>query len=84
MVINSENGIMNKKGLGIDEKNRLTFDGCQLEVLASEYGTPSYIFSENIIRNQCREYINTFQDSGIDFEVLYAGRPFWFKPWPVF
>lgn len=76
MVINSENGIMNKKGLGIDEKNRLTFDGCQLEVLASEYGTPSYIFSENIIRNQCREYINTFQDSGIDFEVLYAGKAF--------
>ncbi len=76
MVINSENGIMNKKGLGIDEKNRLTFDGCQLEALASEYGTPSYIFSENIIRNQCREYINTFQDSGIDFEVLYAGKAF--------
>ncbi len=76
MAIKLERGLVNRKGLRINESNQLTFDGCLLEDLASEYGTPSYVFSENIIREQCREYIRAFEKNGIDYEVLYAGKAF--------
>ena len=68
--------IMNRKGFKIDENNKLTFDGCCLEKIAMIYGTPSYVFSETIIREQCQEYIKAFQKCNIDYELLYAGKAF--------
>ena len=66
----------NHKGIIWDEEGHLTFDECRLEELASKYGTPCYVFSENIIREQCREYKKAFKECNIDFEVLYAGKAF--------
>lgn len=68
--------IKNRKGFKIDENNKLVFDGCCLEDLASIYGTPSYFFSETIIREQCQEYREAFKKWNIDYEILYAGKAF--------
>lgn len=54
----------------------MLFDECNLEKLAHEYGTPCYIYSENIIRDSCREYKNSLQKEAIDHEVIYAGKAF--------
>ena len=76
MAITLTRGVINRPGFAIDEENKLIFEKCRLEDLASKYGTPNYIFSENIIREKCREYINAFDKCNIDYEVLYAGKAF--------
>ena len=68
--------IHSRRCFKINENNRLVFDGCSLEDLASIYGTPSYFYSETIIRENCREYIEAFKKLSIDYEVLYAGKAF--------
>ncbi len=68
--------IIEHKGIDFDEEGKLTFDECPLEDLALKYGTPCYVFSESIIREQCREYIKAFRESNVDYEVLYAGKAF--------
>lgn len=68
--------VFNKKGFQLDVDGRLTFDGCRLDDLAARYGTPAYVFSENIIREQCRGYVEAFNKCNVDYEVLYAGKAF--------
>lgn len=67
---------VNRKGFNLDESGQLMFDGCPLDHLAYHYGTPCYIYSENVIRRQCRDYIKAFKECDIDYEVLYAGKAF--------
>jgi diaminopimelate decarboxylase len=76
MTVTLDQAELNRKGIDLDGEGQLTFDECRLEDLASEYGTPSYVFSESIIREQCQEYKNAFKECDIDFEVLYAGKAF--------
>ncbi len=76
MTIALDKEIISRKGFEFDEENKLAFDGCCLEKLAKKYGTPSYIFSENMIREQCQEHIKAFDKCNIDYEVLYAGKAF--------
>jgi diaminopimelate decarboxylase len=76
MTLTLEREIINRKGININDEGKLTFDGCCLEDLALKYGTPSYVFSENIIRENCREYMKAFERCNIDYEVLYAGKAF--------
>ena len=76
MAITLTRGVINRLGFEIDGENKLIFEKCRLEDLAAKYGTPNYIFSENIIREKCREYINAFDKCNIDYEVLYAGKAF--------
>lgn len=69
----------NREGFSINESGILEFDQCNLVELAKKYGTPCYIFSENIIRKKCREYVNAFSGRNVDFEILYAGKAFLVK-----
>lgn len=70
---------INREGFSINESGILEFDQCGLVELAKKYGTPCYIFSENIIRKKCQEYVNTFSKRNVDFEILYAGKAFLVK-----
>lgn len=76
MTITLEKKVVQRRGFDLDADKELTFDGCSLRDLAAKYGTPCYIFSENIIRENCREYIKAFERCNIDYEVLYAGKAF--------
>ena len=76
MVTVLEKEVSYRRGIDVDENNNLTFDGCSLKDLSLKYGTPCYVYSESIIRKQCREYIEAFEKCNIDYEVLYAGKAF--------
>jgi len=56
----------------VDTGGRLTLDGCDLEQLAREHGTPLYVYSETELRARCGEYRDAF---GAD-AVAYAGKAF--------
>jgi len=70
---------INREGFSLNKSGNLEFDRCELVKLAQKYGTPCYIFSENIIRKKCREYVTAFSRRNINFEVIYAGKAFLVK-----
>ncbi|MBE3035867.1 MAG: diaminopimelate decarboxylase [Candidatus Atribacteria bacterium] len=80
--MNNQNNItpqINREGFSLNKSGNLEFDRCELVKLAQKYGTPCYIFSENIIRRKCRQYTSAFTKRNIDFEVIYAGKAFLVK-----
>jgi len=70
---------INREGFFIDKSGNLEFDRCELVKLAQKYGTPCYIFSENIIIKKCQQYTSALSKRNIDFEVIYAGKAFLVK-----
>ena len=58
-----ENGELNISGVGVRE-------------LKAQYGTPLYVYDENMLVNQCRTFINNFKSSKFNTEVLYASKAF--------
>ena len=58
-----ENGELNISGVGVSE-------------LKAQYGTPLYVYDENMLVNQCRTFINNFKSSKFSTEVLYASKAF--------
>ena len=46
--------------LGTNSNGHLTIGGCDTVELAQIYGTPLYVLDENVIRNNCREYLQSF------------------------
>jgi len=70
---------INREGFSINESGILEFDQYNLVELAKKYDTPCYVFSENIIRKKCREYVHAFSGRNVDFEILYAGKAFLVK-----
>ncbi len=70
---------INREGFFIDKSGNLEFDRCELVKLAQKYGTPCYIFSENIIIKKCQQYTSALSKRNINFEVIYAGKAFLVK-----
>jgi len=70
---------INREGFSLNKSGNLEFDRCEVVKLAQKYGTPCYIFSENIIRKKCWEYVTAFSRRNINFEVIYAGKAFLVK-----
>ena len=61
--------------LDVNEKGHLTIDGADAVELAREYGTPAYILCENVIRENCRTYLNAAREYfGADALPLYASK----------
>jgi len=77
-MIDLDNRI-DREGFSLNKFGNLEFDRCELIKLAQKYGTPSYIFSENIIRKKCQQYTSAFSKRNIDFQVIYAGKAFLVK-----
>ena len=63
-------------GLAV-RNNHLYFGGADTVELATQYGTPLYVFDEQLIRNACRDYKNSidryYDGNGM---VLYASKAF--------
>ena len=70
MVSASVQEVVTRRGFDVDKKGQLLFEGIRLEDIAAEYGTPCYIYSEKIIRQQCQEYIKSFQNNHVDYLSL--------------
>lgn len=54
-----------------DDTGRLSLAGCDVVDLASEYGTPLFVYDEDHIRARCREAVAAFPDG-----VAYATKAF--------
>ena len=50
--------------------------GVDLADLATEFGTPLYLYDEASLRGQCREYIEEFRSRYPDVKVAYASKAF--------
>lgn len=63
--------------IGINEKGHLTMGGCDTVELAAEYGTPLFVYDENSIRKNCRDFVASIDEyydgKGL---VLYASKAF--------
>ena len=55
---------------------KLFFDGCDLLQLAKEYGTPVYIYSQNIITDRIREMKAAFTEGHPKNRIAYASKAF--------
>ena len=68
------------KNLTINEKGHLAISGLDTVELAAEFGTPLYVLDENVIRNNCRTYVNAMHECfGPSSAPLYASKALCFK-----
>ncbi|MDR1774309.1 MAG: diaminopimelate decarboxylase [Clostridioides sp.] len=56
--------------------NELSIGGVSCLKLAKEYKTPLYVIDEELIRQNCREYIENFDAKNGQNKVAYAGKAF--------
>jgi diaminopimelate decarboxylase len=61
-------------GSRVSERGHLEVGGCDVVELATEFGTPAYVYAEDDIRARARAYLEAFRAHTDDFEVLYASK----------
>ncbi len=61
--------------MGIND-NTLYIGGVSTMDLAKKYDTPLYVFDEELIRNNCKEYNNYFKVEEKNNKIAYAGKAF--------
>lgn len=59
------------RSASVDAQGRCLLGGIALDDLASEFGTPLYVYDEAELRGRCREYL-----AGFSGGVAYAGKAF--------
>ena len=58
------------------EDNQLNIGGIKATELINEYGSPLYVFDEELIRNYCRDYRKYFKCDENNNRVAFAGKAF--------
>ncbi len=68
---------MISESVGVNQNGNLTIGGADCVELAKIYGTPLYVFDENLIRKTCREFKSSIDNFyGGNGLVLYASKAF--------
>ena len=63
--------------ISVNEKGHLTIGGADTVELAEKYGTPAYVFDEDEIRNNLREFKKSIDENyGGNGLVVYASKAF--------
>jgi diaminopimelate decarboxylase len=57
----------------VNSRGRMEVGGCDLVDLATEHGTPLYVYDEDTVRQRSAEFISAMGDAG---EVLYSAKAF--------
>lgn len=66
--------------LTVNDKGHLAVGGIDAVELAAEFGTPLYVMDEDVLRANCRTYVNAIHDSfGPESAPLYASKALSFK-----
>lgn len=66
--------------LTVNEKGHLAVGGLDTAELAAEFGTPLYVLDEDVIRANCRTYVNAMHECfGPQSAPLYASKALCFK-----
>lgn len=60
----------------VTDKGILEIGGCNSLDLAKKFGTPLYVIDEELVRNNCRIFKNSFVEKNIETEVIYASKAF--------
>jgi len=60
----------------VNGQGHLVVGGCDVAELASEYGTPLYVYDEETLRGLCRQYVREFGNRYPDTKVIYASKAF--------
>ena len=60
----------------VNPQGQLVIGGCNTLDLASEYGTPVYIFDERTLRAKCRSFVGEFQKRHAATQVAYACKAY--------
>lgn len=64
------------RGTTFNNKGHLVIGQCDCIELVEQLGTPLYIFDENAIRYNCREFIREFKRLYENTEIIYASKAF--------
>jgi diaminopimelate decarboxylase len=56
----------------VDRSGGLSIGGCDVATLASEFGTPLFVYDEHHLRNRCREAVGAFGRG----QAIYATKAF--------
>ncbi|MFW2489280.1 diaminopimelate decarboxylase [Clostridium chromiireducens] len=59
-----------------EQDNQLVIGGVSSKDLVKEYGSPLYVFDEDLIREYCRDYRNHFKCEENNNRVAFAGKAF--------
>ena len=60
----------------VNTAGHLEIGGCDTTELLKEFGSPLYVMDEALIRENCRNYVDSFQSVYPDSEVIYASKVF--------
>ena len=60
----------------VNTAGHLEIGGCDATDLLKEFGSPLYVMDETLIRQNCRNYVESFRSVYPDSEVIYAGKVF--------
>lgn len=60
----------------INSKGHLEIGGCDTVELTQSFGTPLYVMDEALIRQNCRDYIESFRSRYPDTDIAFAGKAF--------
>ncbi len=63
--------------ISVNDRGHLTIGGCDTVELAGQYGTPAYVYDENEIRKNLREFKKSIDENyGGNGLVVYASKAF--------
>ncbi|MFD1039231.1 diaminopimelate decarboxylase [Virgibacillus byunsanensis] len=68
--------IIDHHPFNVNDKGNLEIGGLDTIDLAQKYGTPLYVYDVSIIRENCRAFVNTFRELGVNAQVAYASKAF--------
>jgi|SRR5690625_347210 len=60
----------------VNNEGHLEIDGVDTVHLATQFGTPLYVYDVSLIRKKCRAFVDTFQSLGVKSKVSYASKAF--------
>src|SRR3989304_2048432 len=60
----------------VNEAGHLALGGCDAVELAREFGTPLYVFDQETLRHQCRQFQSEFRSRHPDTAVAYAAKAY--------
>ena len=60
----------------VNETGHLALGGCDAVALAREFSTPLYVFDEETLRHQCRQFQSEFRSRYPDTAVAYAAKAY--------
>lgn len=60
----------------VNAKGRLEIGGCDTVELVKQFGSPLYVMDEELIRENCRNYYESFTGTYPNSQVIYASKAF--------